>query len=125
MKTLSLLVWLTLVLTLMGCQATLTDQQLDRIADRAAEQPMTAEDAEVFVNALLANPTYREALEYTDEDWAKFTNALLNHPSYQTTPEEDCAASVLMAVVMSGDYLALPGDAEMEEICDWYADQLN
>ena len=49
--------------------------------------------------------------------------AMLEHPAYQTTPEEECATLILMAVAASGDY-TLPLDSEVDDLCEWYASQL-
>ena len=72
------------------------------------------------MDALLAHPQYQAYLE--DDEWVEgFTNAVMVHPAMKTTPEEDCAIFVVMAVVAAGDYSLMPTDEEADELCLWYS----
>ena len=86
---------------------------------------MTAEDADLVVESLMASQEYRDILE-GDELVDAFTNAMMEHPSMQTTPKEDCVTAVVMAVVMagseSGEYTPPPDDA-VDRLCEWYEEQ--
>ena len=118
-RAIGVLVCLTLLaVSLVAC---LSDEDVDRLADRMAKTPLSTDDAERFVDALMAHPRYVEYLE-GDEMVKKFTNAMLEHPSFQTTPAEDCATLILMAAVIAGDY-SLPADSEVDSLCAWYLDQ--
>ena len=109
-----LVVSLVLVLAI-ACQTNLSEDDIDRMAD-------------AMVDALMENPTYLDYLE-SDEWVEQFTDALLSNPKYQeyleTTTEEDCAAIILTATVISGDYGSLPRDHEVAALCTWYQDQVN
>ena len=119
-----LLVALILVAGITGCQQELHDDDIDRIAERVAAQPTEEEVIQGFVDALLAHPQYQAYLE--DEEWVEgFTNAVMAHPAMQTTPEEDCAMFVVMAVVAGGDYSLMPTDEEADNLCSWYSDYID
>lgn len=87
-----------------------SDDDLDRMVDS-------------FVEALMSNPLYLEYLNDDDEWVEKFANAIVEHPLYQTTPEEDCAATIITAVVISGEH-DLPLPSETDRLCDWYRDTI-
>ena len=108
-------------LVLIGCQSALSDEDIDKIADRIAQNPPELRDASArrIVDAMLTHPKY---LEDEDARVLAYTNAMLEHPSYQTTLEEECVATILMASVISGDY-TMPSDSEVEELCAWYVAQ--
>lgn len=118
----------------MGCQNDLSDEDIDRIVTRMAEDrdeeidrifTRMAEDREenasAMVDALMASPKYLSYLQ--DDKWVEeFTNAMMAHPASQTTPREDCATIILMAAVMSGDY-TLPPESDADRLCAWYINQ--
>ena len=119
-----LLIALMLAAGIVGCQHELSDDDIDRIAERMAAQPTEGELIQGFVDALLAHPQYQAYLE--DDEWVEgFTNAVMVHPAMkaamQTTPEEDCAIIVVMVVVAAGDYTLMPTDEEADELCSWYS----
>lgn len=109
---------------LVACQTELTDEQIDRIFEERYEEDRLKQETEAFVEALLAHPDYQAYLEFDAAEVEQFTNAMLAHPLYQTTPEEDCAAFILMAVVIGGDDLTPPTDAQVDELCAWYRSQV-
>ena len=133
----TLLACFVLVAGLIGCQAELSDEEQNKInaqisqdvVDALLEHPKYLEYLENddwvdgFVNALLEHPAYLEYLD--DDEWVEdFTHALLEHPDYKTTPEEDCATVILMAVVMSDDHTLLPPESDKESLCAWYLGEL-
>ena len=132
----TLLACFVLVAGLIGCQAELSDEEQNKInaqisqdvVDALLEHPKYLEYLENddwvdgFVNALLEHPAYLEYLD--DDEWVDFTHALLEHPDYKTTPEEDCATVILMAVVMSDDHTLLPPESDKESLCAWYLGEL-
>ncbi len=119
-----LLVCFVLAAGTVGCRNSLSDEDLDKLADRISEDPPKLHEdmADQMVDALMAHPRYLEFLE-DDRRVELFTNALLERPLYQTTPEEDCATVLLMAAVMSGEY-EVPPDSDTERLCAWYLDQV-
>ena len=121
----ALLICILLSILLIGCQNSISDEDMERIADRIAESPVHEETVNQWVDALLAHPTYLKYLDdfiADDEMIEAFVTAMVEHPAYQTTPEEDCATFILMAVAASGDY-TLPLDSEVDELCAWYVSQ--
>ncbi len=124
----TLIACFVLVAGLVGCQNELSDEDVDKIVDRVVQNPAPLHDDTVnkLVDALLAHPTYVEYLE-DDEGLAEsMVNALMANAKYQeyleTTPEEDCATVILMAVVIAGDY-TLPPDSDVDRLCTWYLSQ--
>ncbi len=148
----ALLACAVLVAGLMACQNDLSDEDIDEIADRIAQNPAPLHEetvnslvdallshpryleyleddegqAEAMVEALLANPKYVEYLE-ADEGLAEsLVDAFMANTQYQeyleTTPEEDCASVILMAAVISGDY-TIPPDSDVDSLCAWYLGQ--
>ena len=116
---------LLICILLIGCQNSISDEDMERIADRIAESPVHEETVNQWVDALLAHPTYLKYLDdfiVDDEMIEAFVTAMVEHPAYQTTPEEDCATFILMAVAASGDY-TLPLDSEVDELCAWYVSE--
>lgn len=106
----ALLICILLSILLIGCQNSISDEDMERFADH-------------YVDALLAHPTYLEYLDDADDEMIEaLVTAMLEHPAYQTTPEEDCATFILMAVAASGDY-TLPLDSEVDELCEWYVSE--
>ena len=102
-----ILILVMAILTLASCA-----QERDR--------PLTDEEAEQIVDALMENPRYQEYLE--DDEWVtQFVDEMVRHPLYQTTPREDCAQIILMAAVISGEY-TMPPATEVERLCAWYLD---
>ena len=143
----TLLACFVLAAGLIGCQNDPSDETIDKIADRIAQNPPRLHEDTVnnMVNALMAHPKYLEYLEddedtvnnmvdalmahpkyleyLEDDEWVEdFTNAIMAHPMYQTTPEEDCVTVILMAAVMSGDY-TLPPESDVDRLCAWYISQ--
>ena len=117
-----------LVAGLSGCQNNLSNEDIDKIVDRVAENPVPLHEDTVnrMVDALLAHPTYLEYLEDDEGLATAMVEALLANPKYQeyleTTPKEDCATVILMAAVISGDY-NLPPDSDVDMLCAWYFGQ--
>ena len=111
------------------------DDDLDRMVDSFVEALMSNpqyldflnddDDLDRMVNslveALMSNPQYLDFLNDDDEWVEKFANAIMEHPLYQTTPEEDCAATIITAVVISGEH-DLPLPSETDRLCEWYRD---
>ena len=119
----ALLICILLSILLIGCQNRISDEDMERIADRIAESPVHEETVNQMVDAMMAHPTYLEYLDDADGEMIEaFVTAMLEHPAYQTTPEEDCATLILMAVAASGDY-TLPLDSEVDELCEWYTSE--
>ena len=114
MKALLVLVCLVLI----GCQSALSDEDIDRIAERVSQNPVLLDEqtVDLMVGSMLTHPTY---LASEDDRVVAMTNAMLEHPSYQTTLEEECVATILMATVISGEY-ATPSDSEVKNLCEWY-----
>ena len=114
---------LVVLTSLIACQNELSNEDIDRVADRVAEAPLNHETVNRMVDAFMNHPRYVEYLEDADGAAAEaMTNAMLEHPSFQATPEEDCAAVILMASVISGEY-TLPPDSEVDRLCAWYLQQ--
>ncbi len=84
-----------------------------------------AVDPKAMVDAMLSHPRFEEYIESRNDPEVirAQVDAMLSHPTYQVTPEEECAATVVMAIVISGDYRP-PSDAEVQELCAWYSDYL-
>ena len=116
-------VWLWLLLAGIGLCALLV---LSGVLNKNPTDPQG--DADRFVEALLANPTYQDYLadasDFTTADAGLLVEAMMSNPTYQgyleTTPAEDCATVILMAAVLSGEY-ELPTGADKARLCDWYA----
>ena len=115
----TLLVCFVLPLSIVACQANLSDEDIDRIVSKQAEVPISEEDMSRLVDALMANSKYQEYLE--DDEWIEdFTKAMMEHHLMETTAEEECGTVILMATVMMGDYTTLPTGSEVDTLCAWY-----
>ena len=139
-----------LVAGLTGCQNDLSDEDIDKIVDRMAQNNVLSDEdidkivdrmaqnnvlgnedidrmAQSMVDTLMAHPRYLEYLE--DDAWVEaMVDAQMAHPEYQTTPEEDCSTIILMATVMAGSTdeavpYTLPPDSEADRLCAWYLRQ--
>ena len=126
LKTISLLLLLSAFV--IGCDTGLSDKDADRLVDTLLSHPDYVADreesADRLVEALMSNQSYVDLLE-DDKLVEEFANAMMAHPTMQTTPEEDCATLIVMAVVSegseSGNY-APPSTGETDRICEWYAE---
>ncbi len=150
MRAFGIFTLLALLVPMMACQTSLSDEDVERVAEKAVERmseismdeatvnrmvdammehPKYLEavqwsDAEIqaLVAAQMAHPGFRAMLEWSDEEIQAMVAAQIAHPDFQITPEEDCATVILTAVVIAGDY-QLPPDSEVERLCTWYLGQ--
>ena len=116
------------------------DRWVEALVDALLEHPkyqeslnddeLVDEVVTAFADALLENSKYLEYL-YDDEEWAAaLVDAQMSHPKYleylyddEPTREEECAAIILSATVMSEDYTP-PSDSEVDRLCAWYIGQV-
>ena len=124
----AVLACIVLVAGLSGCQNNLSDEDVDKIVDRVAENPVPLHEDTInrMVDAMLSHPRYLEYLEDDDGLAEAMVDAFMANSQYQefleTKPEEDCAGVILMAAVISGDY-TLPPDSDVDRLCEWYLGQ--
>ena len=86
------------------------------------QRELTDEDAARVVDAMLSDERYVEALN-SPERLKQSIDLMMEHPTMQTTPEEDCLGILLMSVTIDPVY-GLPSDAQVDEYCEWYEQQL-
>ena len=140
MKRLLLGLGLVFVLLLTACGASIADvkKENDRVlaevklennrviaeieTKRASQQFM-----DTFVSSLLSSSDYKSYLEWSEEDIEQLATAFMSDAGYvemlQTTPREDCAQIVVMAIILGGEHF-IPSNEEVKEICQWYEDYI-
>ena len=142
---------LILVLLLTACGASIEDirEENDRVVAEIEDAQRSQEFMDSFVSSLMSNPEYRNYLEWSEEDIDSLVSSLLSSPEYKdyldwseedieqlvaafmshpryvemlnTTPKEDCAQIVVMAIIIGGEHF-IPSDDEAQELCEWYED---
>ncbi len=99
----------------------------DRVIHEIRNAQSSQEFMDSFVSSLLSNPEYKSYLEWSEQDIESLAAAFINDPRYaemlQTTPKEDCAQIIVMAVIIGGEHF-IPSDDEAQELCEWYEDYL-
>ena len=127
---------LVIVLILTACGASIADireendrvlQEVklenDRIIAEIEALQKSEEFIDRFVSSLLANPKYRDYLEWSEEDLELLAGAFMSDPRYvemlRTTPREDCAQIIVMAIILGGEHF-IPSNDEAAELCQWY-----
>ena len=121
----------------------------DRVIAEIKNAQRSEEFMDSFVSSLMSNPEYRNYLEWSEEDIDSLVSSMMSSPEYQdylewseedieqlaaafmsdlgyvemlkTTPKEDCAQIVVMAIIIGGEHF-IPSDDEAQELCEWYED---
>ena len=141
MKRLMVVYGLILVLLLTACGASIGDisKENDRVLaelkvenDRVIAEIKNAQRSEEFmdsfVSSLLSNPEYKNYLEWSEDDMELMASAFMSDPRYaemlHTTPQEDCAQVIIMAIIIGGEHF-IPSDDEAEQLCEWYEDYVD
>ena len=93
-----------LLIAISGCQQELSTAEVERITKS-------------ILDAQAADPRFEERQEKAIRMMA---NTMMEHPSMQTTPKEDCATAIVIAVVMMEGTIEPPDDSETTDLCEWY-----